>query len=75
VVDDPADLKKLSSLKKQDWDGEMLVIGQRVAYVWCPSGILASRLLGEVMRLLGDAATTRNWATMLKLSALAAKST
>ena len=73
IVDDPADLKELSRLKKQDWGGEALAIGQRVAYVWCPSGILASKLLVEVMRLLGDAATTRNWATMLKLAALAEK--
>jgi uncharacterized protein (DUF1697 family) len=73
VLENPADLKRLKPLTKQDWDGEALAIGQRVAYLWCPEGILASELLVEVMGLLGDAATTRNWATMLKLAALAEK--
>ena len=42
----------------------------RVAYLWCPGGIIASRLGEAVNRLLGDAVTARNWATVLKLHAL-----
>lgn len=47
-----------------------MAVGTRVAYLWCPEGILASRLFGAVNRTLGDAVTTRNWATILKLQAL-----
>ena len=46
-------------------------LGQRVAYLWYPEGILKSRLAAAVDRLLGDAVTARNWNTMTKLHALA----
>ena len=42
----------------------------RVAYLWCPHGILASRLPEAINRVLDDAATTRNWATIAKLHGL-----
>jgi len=45
-------------------------MGARVAYLWCPDGILASRLHVAVARALGDGVTGRNWATMTKLHAL-----
>jgi uncharacterized protein (DUF1697 family) len=70
VLSNPADWQKLEPLLKQDWSREVLAIGTRVAYVWCPKGILVSRLVEAVNRALGDAVTTRNWATMLKLHAL-----
>ncbi len=59
--------KKLLPLLEQDWAPEVLRIGARVAYVWCPHGVLESVLSKAVARLLGDAITTRNWATILKL--------
>jgi uncharacterized protein (DUF1697 family) len=71
VLKDPGDRTKLAPLLKQDWGNEVLALGARVAYIWCPDGILESRLLVAVGRLLGDAVTSRNWATMLKLHALA----
>ena len=71
VLADPADRKKLEPLTKQDWTPEVLALGSRVAYIWCPEGILVSRLLEAVGRPLGDAVTTRNWATLIKLHALA----
>jgi uncharacterized protein (DUF1697 family) len=49
-----------------------LAIGARVAYLWCPDGVLASRVAQAVGRALGDAVTTRNWATVTKLVALSA---
>jgi uncharacterized protein (DUF1697 family) len=70
VLNNPADRPKLNPLMKQDWTVEVLAIGARVAYLWCADGILASRLLEAVNRLLGDAVTTRNWATVMKLHAL-----
>jgi uncharacterized protein (DUF1697 family) len=70
VLSNPADRHKLESLMEQDWAPEALALGTRVAYLWCPPGILASRLAESVSRVLGDAVTTRNWATMMKLHAL-----
>jgi uncharacterized protein (DUF1697 family) len=68
---DPADRRRLEPLLSTDWAPEMLALGARVAYLWCPPGVLASRLSEAVGRALGDAVTTRNWATVLKLHALA----
>jgi uncharacterized protein (DUF1697 family) len=70
VLRNPADRPKFEPLRKQDWAAEILAIGTRVAYLWCAEGILASRLAEAVSRVLGDAVTTRNWATVLKLHAL-----
>jgi uncharacterized protein (DUF1697 family) len=69
-LNNPADRPKVNSLMKQDWTAEVLAIGARVAYLWCADGILASRLLEAVSRVLRDGVTTRNWATVMKLHAL-----
>jgi uncharacterized protein (DUF1697 family) len=71
VLREPADRAKLTPLAKKDWAPEALAVGKRVAYLWCAEGILASRLAEAVNRVLGDAVTARNWATVLKLHALA----
>ncbi len=73
VLKDPADRKRLVPLTRQDWGREALGLGPRVAYLWCAGGILESPLLASVSRLLGDGVTTRNWATLTKLAALAAE--
>ena len=70
VLADPADRARLEPLTEQDWAPEALALGVRVAYMWCPDGVLASRLSAAVGRLLGDAVTARNWATVTKLHAL-----
>jgi uncharacterized protein (DUF1697 family) len=67
---DPARRKQLEPLARQDWTPELLAVGARVAYLWCPDGLLASRLSEAVGKLLGDGVTTRNWATVVKLQAL-----
>lgn len=69
---DPADRPVLVPFLAQDWSPETLALGGRVAYLWCPAGVLASRLPEAVGRALGDAVTTRNWATVTKLHTLAA---
>ena len=61
----------IQPLLKQDWTPDVLALGPRVAYMWCPGGILQSPLATAAARLLGDSATTRNWATITKLHALA----
>ena len=70
VLADPADRARLEPLTEQDWAPEALALGVRVAYMWCPDGVIASRLSAAVGRLLGDAVTARNWATMTKLHAI-----
>jgi uncharacterized protein (DUF1697 family) len=68
---DPADRAKVEPLLKQNWAPEALAVGRRVAYLWCPDGMLDGRLAEAVGRALGDGVTTRNWATVQKLHALA----
>lgn len=70
----PADLARLEPLAKQDWGADVLALGTRAAYLWCGGGILASQLPEAVGRVLRDGVTTRNWATVRKLQALAADS-
>ena len=64
---DPADRQRLEPLMEHGWGPEVLALGKRAAYLWCADGILASRLLQAVGRALGNAVTTRNWATVIKL--------
>ncbi|HEX5134041.1 MAG TPA: hypothetical protein VFW81_01495, partial [Thermoanaerobaculia bacterium] len=70
VLIDRADRKRLLPLARQAWAPDVLAVGARVAYLWCPGGMIESKLAAAVSRLLGDAMTTRNWATMTKLHAL-----
>jgi uncharacterized protein (DUF1697 family) len=71
LADPAADRARLEPLAQRDWVPEALALGDRVAYLWCPDGVLAGRLAAAVGRSLGDAVTTRNWATLTKLTALA----
>ena len=72
VLASPADRSRLKPLLKQDWAPEALAIGARAAYLWCPDGVLASRVAKAVGRALSDNVTTRNWATVTRLLALSA---
>ena len=71
ILKDPADRKLLAKLAREDWSPEAFALGKRVIYFWCPDGILVSRVAKAIERALGDRVTTRNWATMTKLNALA----
>jgi uncharacterized protein (DUF1697 family) len=70
VLNSAADRSRMEPLLKQDWKPGRLAAGTRVAYLWCPDGILESPLVVAVGKALKDAVTSRNWATMLKLHAL-----
>jgi uncharacterized protein (DUF1697 family) len=59
--------RRLAPLSEQEWAPEAVAIGPRAAYLWCPDGVIASRVAGAVDRLLGDAVTTRNWNTVTAL--------
>lgn len=66
----PRDHDAVAPLLGQDWGREALALGQRAAYVWCPSGVLQCRAAAAVGTELGDATTSRTWSTVLKLLAL-----
>ena len=67
VLANPRDRKHLEPLTRTDWSPDAFAIGTRVAYLWCPRGMLESRLPEAVGRALGDRVTTRNWATILRI--------
>jgi uncharacterized protein (DUF1697 family) len=71
VLANSADRARLVPLTREDWAPEALALGARVAYLWCANGILKSSLAVSVNRVIGEAATSRNWTTITKLHALA----
>ena len=72
VLRNPTDRRRLLPLTKTDWGTEAFALGTRVAYLWCPDGVLASAVVKALDRVLGDEVTSRNWSTVQKLSELAA---
>ncbi len=50
---------------------ETLVVGRHAGYLYCANGILASKAGAALLGKAGQAFTSRNWATTLKLHALA----
>jgi uncharacterized protein (DUF1697 family) len=70
VLMDTSHRARLEPFLEQDWSPDVFALGGRVAYLWCAEGILASRLAEAFGRQLGEAATSRNWATILKLQVL-----
>lgn len=69
-VQDNSELEKLKILEGRQWDSEAFALGSGAAYLWCPEGVLKSKLPLEVGKLIGENVTTRNWSTVLKLFAL-----
>lgn len=49
---------------------ERFHLGEHAAYLWCAGGILESEAAKALLGTAGREATTRNWATVLKLQAL-----
>ncbi len=68
---DPKARALLAPLARRDWGEERLALGPGVAYAWCPIGTIESPLSKALAKSLGDGLTTRNWATVLKLHAMA----
>jgi uncharacterized protein (DUF1697 family) len=67
---DAAEVETLNPLLEKEWTPEALAVGTRVAYLWCPAGVLESPLGDALNRALRDRVTVRNWATVTKLLAL-----
>jgi uncharacterized protein (DUF1697 family) len=72
-VADPAALVKAKPMLSVSWSPEGFALGSQAAYLWCPGGVIESRVAKEFTRLTRDAATARNWATVLKLQAASCK--
>jgi uncharacterized protein (DUF1697 family) len=52
---------------------ERFEVGLHAAYLYCAAGILESKAGKALLGQAGKCATTRNWATILKLQALASE--
>jgi len=65
-------LAGLASLKALVRPPERFAIGDNAAYLHCAGGILESRAGAALLGKAGQALTTRNWATVLKIAALVA---
>lgn len=66
-------LAAASVLARRSWAPEAIAVGRKAAYVWCANGVGESRLFEALPAAAGAAMTMRNWATVLKLRALAAE--
>ena len=63
-------LEKLVELASLVQSPERLVVGAHAAYLHCAGGILQSKVANALLGRSGLGVTTRNWATVLKLSEL-----
>jgi uncharacterized protein (DUF1697 family) len=63
-------LARVAALAAQDWAPDVLRVGERAVYTWCERGVLASPAAQAVAKALRDGATSRNWATVVKLAAM-----
>lgn len=68
---EPSGLSALQGLEALVGPAEGFAIGSHAAYLHCPGGLLESRAGEALLGRVGRSATTRNWATTLKLHALA----
>lgn len=68
---DVGNLASLRGLESLVVPPEQFAIGSHAAYLLCASGQLESKAGAALLGKAGRAATTRNWATVLKLHALA----
>jgi len=70
-VQDRKALSGLASVAALVSPPERFLIGKNAAYLLCPSGTLESKAWEALLGKAGKSATTRNWATVLKLHAAA----
>lgn len=69
-VQDPKLLASLAAIEALVAPAEFFAIGSQAAYLLCAEGILESKAGVALLGKSGKSATTRNWATLLKLQAL-----
>jgi uncharacterized protein (DUF1697 family) len=72
-VQDTKTLSGFAAIESLVAPPEQFVVGKNAAYLLCPRGILESKAWEALLGKAGKSATTRNWATILKLQALASE--
>lgn len=72
-VQDERALSSVGALAPLVSPAERFAVGSGAAYLLCTDGILESKAGAALLGKAGRAATTRNWATVLKLQALAGR--
>jgi uncharacterized protein (DUF1697 family) len=70
-VQDASTLAALKPLEAEDWAPDAFAAGTHAAWLWCATGIADSRLWKSVDKKLHAHGTARNWATIVKLDAMA----
>ncbi len=73
-VQDARALSSLAAIEALVVPPERHAAGKHAAYLLCAAGILESKAGAALLGKAGRSATTRNWATVLKLHALANES-
>ena len=68
---DATALSSLVALESLVAPPEQFAVGRNAAYLLCAAGILQSKAGAALLGKAGRSATTRNWATVVKLQALA----
>jgi len=63
-------LSGLTAIERLVVAPERFAVGKNAAYLLCTCGIVESKAGGALLGKAGKSATTRNWATVLKLQAL-----
>ncbi|MBI3148695.1 MAG: DUF1697 domain-containing protein [Betaproteobacteria bacterium] len=71
VAQDDQGLRSLHALADLVAPPERLLLGEHAVYLDCAGAILESKAGAALLGKFGHAVTTRNWATMQKLQALA----
>jgi len=72
-VQDPKALSSLAVIESLVVPPEQFVVGKGAAYLLCAAGILQSKAAEALLGRVSKSATTRNWATVLKLQTLASE--
>lgn len=67
---EPSALHGLAALQPLVSAPEQWLLGAHALYLWCPNGVLQSKAAEALLGKVGKAVTTRNWATVTKISAL-----
>ncbi|MCB2021257.1 MAG: DUF1697 domain-containing protein [Rhizobacter sp.] len=67
---DAAALASLAPLLPLAKAPERLVVTAKAAYLYCPAGLLESKVGAALLGRAGSRVTTRNWGTVLKLGAM-----
>lgn len=72
---DPEDRRRILPRERLPWSPEAFAAGRLAAYLWCPDGFTGSPLSAALGKALGDRATSRNWATLLRIQAVCSAAT